>query len=110
MNARIEFQTILGPDGRPAFAVVPYAEFMKLYAREEGTIPNEVMARVVMDGLTPLRAWREHLGLTQAGVAERLGVSQSALAQLEAPGAKPRKSTLRRIAAALGLSLEQVAW
>jgi DNA-binding XRE family transcriptional regulator len=106
MNARIEFQTIKGADGSPAFVVLPYADFVRLYSREEGLIPHEVVSATV-DGATPIKAWREYLGLTQAAVAARLEVTQAAFAQLE-NSARPRKSTLRRVAAALGIALEQL--
>jgi DNA-binding XRE family transcriptional regulator len=106
MNARIEYQTIKGADGDPAFVVVPYADFMQLYAKEEGLIPHEVVSATV-DGASPMKAWREHLGLTQAAVAARLDITQAAFAQLET-SANPRKSTLRRVAIALGLVFEQL--
>lgn len=39
-------------------------------------------------------------------VAARMTVSQAAYAQLEAPEARSRQSTLRRVAQALGIQLE----
>ncbi|OYQ11299.1 DNA-binding protein [Pseudomonas mandelii] len=39
-----------------------------------------------------LRAWREHLNLTQDEVAKRMGISQPAFARQETV-AKPRKAT-----------------
>ncbi|GAB4364660.1 MAG: helix-turn-helix domain-containing protein [Methylohalobius sp. ZOD2] len=107
MNEPIKFQTILGPDGKPAFVVIPYEEFRKRYDLEHPLIPNEVVGMVVEDNLTPIRAWREYLGLTQAEVARRMGVTQAAFAQLET-SKRPRKSTLRRVADALELSFEQL--
>ena len=83
MNALTDIQTIKGADGQPAFVVVPYAEYMRRFAHEEGLIPHEVVSATV-DGASPMKAWREYLGLTQASVAERLGVSQAAYAQTEA--------------------------
>ena len=74
MNALTDIQTIKGADGQPAFVVVPYAEYMRRFAHEEGLIPHEVVSATV-DGASPMKAWREYLGLTQASVAERLGVS-----------------------------------
>ncbi len=106
MNAHIEFQTIKGANGEPAFVVVPYADFVKLYTKEDGLIPHDVVSATV-DGATPMKAWREYLGLTQAEVAGRLAITQAAFAQLE-NSARPRKSTLRRVAAALGLAFEQL--
>ncbi len=74
----------------------------------EVTIPHEIV--VIEDELdcSLIRAWREHLGLTQAVVAERMGVSQSAYAQMEAVDAAPRVATLRKIAAAMGIRWEQL--
>lgn len=109
MNTRINFQTILGEDGKPAFVVVPYREFRRMVGGfTPGTIPH-VVVRAVVDGATPMAAWREHLRLTQAEVAARVGVSQAAYAQMEAVK-RPRKATLAKIAAALGLEVEQLAF
>ena len=62
-----------------------------------------------MDEQHPVRAWREHLGLTQAEVAARADMSQAALAQIESGKHKTRKATLTKLAEALGLNLEQLA-
>jgi hypothetical protein len=56
-----------------------------------------VVRRVVADDVPPLRAWREHLGLTQAEVATRLGISQPAYAQQE-NSARLSKTSGERIA------------
>ncbi len=55
-----------------------------------------------------VRDWREYLGLTQDAVAERAGMQQSSLARLEHGEIKPRTATLARLAAAMGLGLEQL--
>jgi ribosome-binding protein aMBF1 (putative translation factor) len=52
-----------------------------------------------------LRAERERLGLTQAGLAERMGTTQPTVARLEAGGVTPSLDTLHRAAEALGLEL-----
>ncbi|MDX9707489.1 MAG: helix-turn-helix transcriptional regulator [Azospira sp.] len=109
MNARIEFQTINGPDGTPAFVVVPIAEFRRMAGGFlPGTLPNAVVNAMFDGGVSSARAWREHLRLTQGEVAARMGISQAAYAQMEA-AKRPRKATLEKIAAALGLSVEQLA-
>jgi transcriptional regulator with XRE-family HTH domain len=79
---------------------------MKQRNHEEGLIPHDVVRRTV-DGATPLRAWREYLGLTQANVAIVLGISQSAHAQQE-NSERLRKSSRVEIAAALGISDKQL--
>jgi len=107
MNTHTEYQTIKGTDGQPAFVVIPYQDFLTLNMRAEALIPHDVISAMV-DGATSIKAWREYLGFTQAEVAGRMGVSQAALAQMEAPEGKPRKMTLRKVAEALGISLEQL--
>ena len=46
-------------DGKPASALIPYADFIKLTgAVTPGTIPNAVVGRRVMDEVSMLQAWR----------------------------------------------------
>ena len=107
MNARTEFQIILGKDGKPAFVVVPFEEFEKL--KNTPTVPNNVVNLSFDKDLTPMAAWREHLGLTQVQVASRMNITQAAYAQMERVK-KPRKVTLLKVADALGLNMEQLRW
>lgn len=106
MNARTNIQTINGPDGNPAFVVIPYADYVSM-RRDEATVPNEVVGLIIQQDHTPVRAWREYLGLTQAEVAEKLGISQSAYAQQENSD-KLRKSSREKIAHAMGILPEQL--
>ena len=107
MNAPTKHQLIHDPDGKPAFVVIPYEEYVEHYGSVRDLIPNEVMGKIIEDGLSPMRAWREHLGLTQAEMAARIGVSQSAYAQLET-SQRPRKATLERVTQAMGVTLAQL--
>jgi DNA-binding XRE family transcriptional regulator len=108
MNAPTNIQILNDVKGKPAFAVIPYAEYISLTRQSAPTIPNAVVNKVINKDMTPIRAWREHLGLTQTEVARRLGISQSAYAQQEAK--EPvRKSTREKIAKALGVVPEQLA-
>ncbi len=106
MNAPTNIQMINGSDGKPAFVVIPYADYVSVYAKERDLIPHDVISRVV-DGATPVRAWREHLGLTQADVANRLGIAQPSYAKQEASNAL-RKASRNKIAAALGINSAQL--
>lgn len=108
MNARTNIQILNGPDGKPAFVVIPYADYVK--SEKEGGeayVPHEVVSLMVEKDWTIIRAWREHLGITQEELATRLGISQSAYAQQEA-NANNRKATREKIAAALGITPEQL--
>jgi len=53
-----------------------------------------------------IRAAREAAGLTQAALGTRLGISQSAVAQLERPGSNPTVATLDAVLRAAGRRLE----
>ena len=72
-------------------------------------IPQAVVEAHVMRDVPLIRAWREELGLTQEELAVRLGLSQAAVAKFEHPSAHPRSSTLKKIALALGISIEQLS-
>jgi DNA-binding XRE family transcriptional regulator len=102
MNTPTNVQIINGPDGTPAFVVIPYAQYVKEHPQED-LVPNEVVGYMVKDDLSAAAAWRKHLGLSQAQVAERIGITQSAYAQQE-QAASPRKATREKIAAALGIA------
>ncbi|MEI7866372.1 MAG: helix-turn-helix transcriptional regulator [Candidatus Methylumidiphilus sp.] len=110
MTAPTNVQTILGGDGKPAYVVVPYDDFIKLRgAVRPGTIPNTVVGRHVMEGVSLLQAWREYLMLTQAEMAERMGITQAGYAQIES-AKRPRKATLEKASAALGITTEQLVY
>ncbi|WP_243312391.1 helix-turn-helix domain-containing protein [Fundidesulfovibrio agrisoli] len=71
-------------------------------------IPQEVATLAGSGRKSLARAWREHLGLTKEQVAAKMGTSVAALEQIEAKSAKPRRATLAKVAAALGVSVDQL--
>ena len=113
MNTPTNHQ-VLTHNGKPAFAVIPYAEYLKLMERTEGrpdeevTLPHEVVKMSTLGGMSLIRAWREHLGLTQEEIARRMGISQPAYAKLESGKTQPRIATCKRLAAAMGVEWEQL--
>lgn len=110
MTAPTNLQIINDDAGNPAFAVIPYTEYLHLVDAEYDdnlTIPHAVVS-ANLDGDSPIKAWREHLLLTQAELAARMNVSQPSLAKLERPAANPRKSTLRKVAEAMEIELGQL--
>lgn len=108
MNKPTNVQVINGPDGRPAFVVIPYDVYMQSQKeREEGALPHEVLGLIITNDWSPIRAWREYLGLTQEQVAARLGITQPAYAQQES-SRRPRKATRERLATALGIFPSQL--
>ena len=103
-------------DGIPVFVVIPFADFARehpveaaritpktTYIPEGDYVPHEVVGLHIERDTTYLRAWREYLGLTQAEVAERAGITQAALSQMESGEAKIRKATREKLAQAMRL-------
>ena len=112
MNEHTDPQVIT-QNGKPAFAVIPWDEYQTLVHNQvtpdepDTWFPNEVVkANVRGDSL--IKAWREYFKLTQAELAKKAGMKQSALARLECSNASPRKSTLTKIADAMGISVDQL--
>ena len=110
--------TILETNGKPAFVVLPYDEYLALIKHKPTTnpripaddsVPHEVMRLQVKNDWSLIRAWREYLDITQTEMATRLAIRQPSYAAMEAADARPKKITRERIAAALGLSLEQIS-
>ena len=92
-------------NGRPVAVVLPYAEYLKIFHPElkEPMTPHAVVKKIHLDGLSRIQAWREHLGLSQAEMAQRMGIKQSSYQQFEKKTARPRKATLEKAAAAFGI-------
>lgn len=110
MDAHTDFQIILGKDGKPAFVVLPYEHFKRMgSANSLTTLPNRIVNLSFDKDITPMAAWIEHLGFTQADVATQMNITQAAYSQMERVK-KPRKATLQKVADALGLTIEQLRW
>lgn len=107
MSALTNIQ-IIEQNGKPAFAVIPYDEYLKLLPDEDVTIPHEVVGLVVKKGMNLVKAWRAYLGMTQAEVAKKAGISQAALSQMEKSENKLRTATLKKLARVMDLSVEQL--
>lgn len=71
-------------------------------------IPQAVVEGHILEGQSLVFAWRSYKGLSQQEVAARMGISQSAYSQMERAEAKLRLTTIRKIAAALEISPEQL--
>ena len=109
MKEHINFQ-IIKQAGKPAFAVVPYDEFLTLYpqAEENDGIPHEIIRNMIHKDISRIRAWREHLGFTQKEIAKKMSISQAAYSQIEAVNSKPRKATIEKIAKIFRITIDQV--
>lgn len=112
MSVRTEYQ-IINHNGKPAYVLVPIDEFEKIRPiierdRIKTNIPQAVVEAHILHGTNIVKAWREHLGLTQSQVADGANMQQAAIARIESGNITPRRPTLLRIALAMGLSVEQL--
>lgn len=113
---------IIEHDGKPAFAVVPIdlwervrenlddadavAAYDRAVAQDDGfTIPAAVM-RAELDGSHPVRAWREHRGLTLQALADAAGISNAYVSQIEGGKRAGTAATLKKLAKVLRVPLD----
>ena len=110
MNVHTNNVQIIKYNGIPTFAVIPYEEYMGLlpHSKDKDTVPQEVAEKAVLEDIPLIRSWRIYLGMTQKEVAEKAGISQAALSQMEKTENTSRTTTLEKLAAAMDLSVEQL--
>ena len=106
MSKHTEYQTI-EHCGHPAFVLIPWEEWnlikpmLEAERAKAGGIPQAVVEAHVLRNESLVKAWREHLSITQDELAARLGVSQAAVAKYERPNARLRSTTIKKIASAM---------
>lgn len=80
----------------------------KAIARNEETLTETEMDELFA-ARTPLAFWRRKRGLTQAQLAKTTDIAQGFLSEIEAGHKTGAVDALRRIASALGVSLDDLA-
>src|SRR6218665_1673737 len=78
-----------------------------LAAGREELIPSEFVDRII-DGESPVRVFRELRQMTQTALAAASGVNRVQIADIEARRGKGSVETLRKLAAALGVSIDDL--
>ena len=113
---------VIEKDGVPAFYVVPAALWARIREQIEDaedaaafdkavkgadgfTIPLAV-AKAQLEGAHPVRAWRDHRGLSGQALADAAGVSKAYVSQIEGGSRVGTAATLKKLAAALGVPLD----
>ena len=116
---------IIEKNGKPEWAVIPYKEYIKIQelmddiedrkdiekyvqaieSGEEQNIPGEVTF-AILEGIHPIRAWREYKQITVRELAKRASITSSYLSQIETGKRNPTIDTLKSIAEALGIDVE----
>ncbi|URO00366.1 helix-turn-helix domain-containing protein [Leclercia adecarboxylata] len=124
-------QIIKDDEGKPQYAVIPYDEYfwMRLQMAEiddetdddleeieiehdiydNVLLPGDVCSIMTWQNVSLQAAWRIYRGLSQQEVADKLGISQSAVSQLEAVDSRPQKRTREKLAAIYGCKQEQIS-
>lgn len=85
------------------------ASFRERLARgEEELVPASVVNRI-LDGENKVRVWREHRGISAGELAKRAGMSAAYLSQIETGAREGRLEAMKKIAAALGVAIDDLA-
>ncbi len=116
---------IIYDDGVPAFVVLPWAEWQALRG-EDGLGDEEIAALIsaehdvtdrglplavverMLAGGNPVAAIRKHCGLKQKDLAERAGIGVAYLSQIETGRRRGSLDTLKALARALEVELEDL--
>ena len=118
---------IIDRDGKPEYVVLPWADYQALLeaaensidgamldafrgkrvSGEEETVPAPVV-NALLAGANPIKTWREYRSLTQDALAARVGISKAYLSQIETGRREGALKTLRAIAAALDISMDDL--
>ena len=110
---------VIETDGKPAFYVVPAdiwlrvremvqdaedaAAYTEAVAQDDGfRVPLSVV-EAKLGGASPLRAWREHRGLSLQALADAAGVSKPYVSQIESGKRTGTAATLKKLATALNV-------
>ena len=110
---------VIEADGKPAFYVVPAdiwlrvremvldaedaAAYTEAVAQDDGfRVPLSVV-EAKLGGASPLRAWREHKGLTLQALADAASVSKPYVSQIESGKRTGTAATLKKLATALNV-------
>lgn len=124
-------QFIKDDEGKTQFVVIPYEEYFRMCLQlseiddetdddledieiehdiyDDVKLPGEVCSIMTWQEVSLQAAWRIHRGLSQQEVADKLGISQSAVSQLEGVDSRPQKRTREKLAAIYGCTQEQIS-
>jgi DNA-binding XRE family transcriptional regulator len=102
-----EYQALVEAADDAADAEVVREFRRRLAAGEEELIPAEFVDRL-LDGENPVRVWRDFRGMTAAALAKKAGIARPYLTQVETGKRDGTVATMRRIAKALGVSIDDL--
>lgn len=118
-------QYINDKHGEAQFVILPIDEYRRLIDDDNDsewedipsettefdnvTIPHEIVKIMSEKEVSAIAAWRIYRGLTQAQAAEKAGISQAALSQIEKVGTRPQAKTREQFAAIYNCLPNQLA-
>lgn len=79
----------------------------RLASGEEELVPAAIVDRLVA-GENAIRVWREHRGLSASSLAEKAGIAQAFLSQIETGKRDGTVTTLKKIADALSVTVDDL--
>ncbi len=118
---------IIAKNGKPEWAVIPFQDYKKLQEAledaedikeieenlkaigdgSEMTVPGEVTFSI-LDGINPIRAWREYRQIKMNELSKKVGISSSYLSQIENGKRNPTIDTLKAIAKELEIDIDML--
>ena len=93
---------------RAAESLDDVALFDAVKAADDGFRVPGAVAHAILDGIHPVKAWREYRGFTQDALAEKAGISKAYLSQIETGKRIGVAKTLKALASALGVTLNEL--
>ncbi|KAF1370920.1 helix-turn-helix domain-containing protein [Yokenella regensburgei] len=128
----MDVQYINDQNGEPQFVVIPYDMWFRMrlgqaaiagsndsdeweetpYEADEYDnvgIPANIISIMDTQNVSLQAVWRIASGLSQQEVAEKLGITQSAISQLESTDSRPQKRTREKLAAIYGCTQQQIS-
>jgi ribosome-binding protein aMBF1 (putative translation factor) len=80
----------------------------RIASGEDELVPSEFANRI-LDGENPVRVWREYRGMSAKDLAAKTGLSPAYISQIETGDRDGSFETMKKIAQALSVSLDDLA-
>jgi len=105
--SRADYEELLSATEELEDALAAERSLARIAAGKVELIP-EAEVDDYLDAPTPLAFWRRKRGMTQAALAERVGVTEEELAEIESGREEGQVGVLRDMAAALRVTVDEL--
>lgn len=79
----------------------------RLASGEDEALPAGLVKRLI-EGESPVRVWRDHRGMSARALAEKAGLSQAYVSQIEGEKREGSVAAIKAIAQALGVMIDDL--